>query len=119
MRGTSSEGSRSRRGDLLTGFSIQNFKNLESVPANGSLIPFGPVNVLIGPNGCGKSSLLQAIDFVRAFFRSSVEVYIKERGWEYRDLPNLRQTSKTIRWDLTAELGPDSSGKCQGSIITR
>jgi predicted ATPase len=95
---------------VLTGFSIQNFKNLESVPEGGSLIPFGRVNALIGPNGSGKSSLLQAIDFLRAFFRSSVEVYIKERGWEYKDLPNLRQTSKNIRWDLTAELGPDSSG---------
>lgn len=80
------------------------------MPGDGTLIPFGPVNVLIGPNDCGKSSLLQAIDFLRAFFRSSVEVYIKERGWEYKDLPNLRQTSKTIRWELTAELGPDGSG---------
>jgi len=100
---------------VLTGFSIQDFKNLETVPADqGRLIPFGPVNVLIGPNGCGKSSFLQSIDFLRAFFMSSVEVYLKERGWEYSDLPNLRQISKTIRWELTAQLGPDDSGASGG-----
>jgi predicted ATPase len=101
---------------VLTGFSIRNFKNLESVPATeGELIPFGRVNALIGPNGCGKSSLLQSIDFLRAFFESSVEVYLKDRGWDYSDLPNLRQTSKTIRWELTAELEPDDSGSSAGA----
>ena len=100
---------------MLTGFSIRNFKNLEAIPANeGELIPFGRVNVLIGPNGCGKSSLLQSIDFLRAFFMSSVELYLKDRGWDYSDLPNLAQTSKIIRWELTAELGPDDSGLCAG-----
>jgi AAA15 family ATPase/GTPase len=69
---------------VLTGFSIRNFKNLAEVPAvEGELIPFGPINVLIGPNGSGKVSLLQAIDFLRAFFMSSVELYLKDRGWDY------------------------------------
>ena len=96
---------------MITGFSVRNFKVLAAVPRAGQdLIPFGPLNVLIGPNGSGKSSLLQAIDFLRAFFRTSVEVYLTERGWEYRDLPNLRQTSKTIRWDLTAMLDANDEG---------
>src|SRR5437762_1208990 len=80
-----------------------NFKNLARIPAaEGELLPVGPLNVLIGPNGSGKSSFLQAIDFLRAFFRSSVEVYLQERGWDYRDLPNLRQTGKAIRWEVEA-----------------
>ncbi len=96
---------------MITGFSVSNFKNLSRVPgAEGSLLPFGPLNVLIGPNGCGKSSLLQAIDFLRAFFYSSVEVYLRERGWNYDDLPNLRQTRKAIRWELTARLDADEDG---------
>jgi predicted ATPase len=100
---------------VLTGFSIRNFKNLAAVPpVEGELIPFGPVNVLIGPNGSGKSSLLQAIDFLRAFLRSSVEVYLQERGWEASDLPNLRNTSKNIRWELTAELDADEEGRGAG-----
>ncbi len=102
---TASDEAHLRTNEMLTGFSIRNFKNLAAVPADeGQLVPFGPLNVLIGPNGSGKSSLLQAIDFVRGFFRSSVEVYLQERGWQFTDLPNLRQTNKAIRWELTAEL---------------
>lgn len=96
---------------MITGFSVNNFKNLARVPSGPDvLLPFGPLNVFIGPNGCGKSSVLQAIDFLRAFFHTSVEVYLKDRGWNYHDLPNLRQTKKAIRWELNAMLSPDEDG---------
>lgn len=95
---------------MIEFFSIRNFKNLAAVPEGEETLAFQPLNVLIGPNGCGKSSFLQAIDFLRAFFRTSVEVYLREKGWDYRDLPNLRQTSKTIRWKLTAKLTADENG---------
>jgi predicted ATPase len=100
---------------MITGFSIENFKSLARLPeAEDSQLPFGPINVLIGPNGCGKSSLLQAIDFLRAFFRSSVELYLQEHHWEYNDLPNLRQARKAIRWSLTAQLDADRDGRFGG-----
>ncbi|MBN1554250.1 MAG: ATP-binding protein [Phycisphaerae bacterium] len=79
-----------------------------------SLIPFGSLNVLIGPNGAGKSSLLQAIDFLRAFFMSSVEVYLRDHNWDYKDLPNLRRTQRDIRWELTARLDSDENGHGAG-----
>jgi len=41
---------------------------------------------------------------------SSVEVYLKERDWRYDDLPNLRQTQKNIRWEVTARLDADDAG---------
>lgn len=89
---------------MITGLAIKNFKSLAQIPTDAREVSFGPLNVLIGPNGCGKSSLLQAIDFLRAFFESSVEVYLRDRDWDFKDLPNLRQTGKTIRWDVIAEL---------------
>ncbi|MCX5653419.1 MAG: AAA family ATPase [Planctomycetota bacterium] len=96
---------------MIKALAIRNFKNLERIPEKeGEFLQFSPINVLIGPNGCGKSSLLQAVDFLRAFFESSVEVYLKERGWEYRDIPNLRQARKKIRWELKAELDDDEHG---------
>jgi len=100
---------------MITGFSVRNFKNLAAVPEQEDrLVRFGRFNVLIGPNGCGKSSLLQAIDFLRAFFMSSVEVYLKERGWDYGDIPNLRQKQKNIRWEVEAQLEPDGNGTGKG-----
>src|SRR5437870_12006921 len=103
---------------MITGLAITNFKNLARIPAaDDALLPVGPLNVLIGPNGSGKSSFLQAIDFLRAFFRSSVEVYLQERGWDYRDLPNLRQTGKTICWTLQTELDADEYGHGAGRYL--
>jgi predicted ATPase len=89
---------------MLTGFSIRNFKSLDAVPQSESLLEFSPVNVLIGPNGCGKSSLLQAIDFLRAFFMSSVDLYLQERGWDFSDIATLRQAREEIKWHVRAEL---------------
>jgi predicted ATPase len=94
---------------MITGFAVKNFKSLAEIPSEG-LIPFQPLNVLIGPNGCGKSSILQAIDFLKAFFRSSVEVYLQEKGWDFRDLPNLRQARTAIRWEIAADLDADEHG---------
>jgi len=37
-------------------------------------------------------------------------VYLRDRGWDFRDLPNLRQRTKTIRWDLRAQLDADEHG---------
>ncbi len=94
---------------MIQYFHVKNFKNLVDVN-------FEPqwVNVILGPNGCGKSSLLQAIDFLRGFFMSSIELYLHEKGWVYKDLPNLRHTSKTIQWDLTAALDADDQGVGNG-----
>lgn len=91
---------------MIGKLSISNFKNLRNIPE----LTVDRVNVLIGPNGSGKSSFLQAIDFLRAFFMTSVEVYLQENGWDYRDLPNLREAHKKISWDLEAELPARSSG---------
>ena len=88
---------------------VENFKNLVDVEAE-----FGPFNVMIGPNGCGKSSLLQAIDFLKAFFCSSVDVYLNEKGYSYSDLPNLKRSTKRIWWRLKAHLPPDGKGACGG-----
>ncbi len=50
-------------------------------------------------------------------FKSSVEVYLQDRGWDYSDLPNLHDARKTIRWELVTDLAPDSSGKLGGAYF--
>ncbi len=94
---------------MIKHFRIQNFKILRDVRMEPS-----SVNVLVGPNGCGKSSVLQAIDFLRAFFMSSIEVYLQKEGWEYKDIPNVSAGSKTIRWEVSIQLSADKEGRGEG-----
>ncbi len=97
---------------------IKNFKSLRQIPkSDDQTLEFDRLNVLVGPNGSGKSAVLQAIDFLRAFFMSSVEVYLQERGWNFRDLPNLRERNKVIRWTIVAALSPDENGNAAGQYI--
>ena len=92
---------------MIKKLGISNFKNLRNVSGLGC----DRINALIGPNGSGKSSFLQAIDFLRAFFLTSVEVYLHAREWDYRDLPNLREAHQRIGWDMEAELPPGTNGR--------
>jgi len=94
---------------VIKSFRIQNFKILQDISIEPSQL-----NVIIGPNGSGKSSLLQAIDFMRAFFLPSIDLYLERQGWKYRDIPNLKGSSKTIKWDLAAELNGDADGRGSG-----
>jgi predicted ATPase len=94
---------------MITHFRIQNFKILEDV----SISP-GPVNVLIGPNGCGKSSLLQAINFLKAFFSPSVDSFLQQQDQAYRDLPNVLAGSKAIHWEVECEVEGDEAGSFAG-----
>lgn len=51
-----SRSTRAKRWTPLTGITVRNFK-----AAKEAEIPLGDVTILVGPNGCGKSSVLQAI----------------------------------------------------------
>jgi predicted ATPase len=57
--------------------------------------------LLIGANGSGKSSVLQALGLVRAFAQGDGSKFFEDRGWEPRDvktqLPNI---SSVVRVDL-------------------
>lgn len=48
--------SRAKRWSPLESIAVQNFK-----AAKNAVIPLGKVTILVGPNGCGKSSVLQGV----------------------------------------------------------
>ncbi len=98
---------------MLTSFRVENFKTIEKAEEGGEPLRFSGLNVLIGPNGVGKTSLLQAIDFLRAFFGGSIDDYLKDRGWSYDDIPNLRQGRKKISWYAEFIVPPNQDG-CWG-----
>jgi hypothetical protein len=100
--------------NMLESFRVTNFKNIADSTEDGAPLQFGPLTLLIGPNGVGKSSLLQAIDFLKAFFTTSLEEYIADHHWIYGDLPNLRQSQKKISWSCVFQIPPDSEGNYGG-----
>lgn len=56
---TDTRSTKARRWTALESITVRNFKATEE-----AIIPVGRVTILVGPNGCGKSSVLQAIHWV-------------------------------------------------------
>jgi len=108
---------------MIKTLSISNFKAIMSLDIE--LVPF---SVLIGGNSSGKSTVLQALDFIRAFATRDIDEYLLERGWLFDDLMsqfdakpigievglelNISGTPQDIRWRMQA-------GYSAGKISTR
>lgn len=60
---------------------IKNFKSLKDVD-----IEFDHLNILIGMNGAGKSTVLQALDFVSQLMCGEINTWLKNRDWSAADL---------------------------------
>ena len=61
---------------MIEQISIRNFKSLGDVT-------FSPAKFtcLVGMNGAGKSSLIQALDFIAQLMRGRVSDWLDQRGW--------------------------------------
>jgi predicted ATPase len=73
---------------------IDNFKSLDgfSLPPAGSP-PLANFTCLIGANGSGKSTVLQAIDFLSQLVKGHVPEWLKERGWSPLELLSQLDTA--------------------------
>lgn len=71
---------------------VKNFKSLDH-----SEIDFKRFNCLVGTNGAGKTTILQAIDFVAQQMHGDVSGWLSARGWDAKDLhckTKLAESSK-------------------------
>jgi predicted ATPase len=85
---------------MLKKLSITNFKSLDNVS-----FQFDKINLFVGPNSSGKSTVLQAIEMMPALLRPSITDFLKnEKGWNYRDLPHKKNLKKTMSWDAEFHL---------------
>ncbi len=85
----------------LISLNINNFKSLVDCQ-----IVLQKNTFLIGINGSGKTIILQAIDFLSAIARGSVEQWLKNREWKNKDLTFSGSLKKTIEY--TVEFRVDS-----------
>jgi predicted ATP-dependent endonuclease of OLD family len=49
-------------------------------------IEFTLLTVLIGANACGKTSILQALDFLWSVARQDISVFLEQRDWMFSEL---------------------------------
>lgn len=95
---------------MLTRFDIDNFKSLV-----GFSLPLSHFNCLIGLNGAGKTTILQALDFASHVMSGQVQQWLDTRGWSATDLTSRLSNGKSniemalelqidgvpLRWEAT------------------
>ena len=85
---------------MIKSIRIVNFKSLAGVT-----LRLGHFNCLVGMNGAGKSTVLQALDFLSQLARGDIEGWLEQRGWSAADLRcKLRKESNitfTVDFQVT------------------
>jgi predicted ATPase len=80
---------------MITRIYVDNFKSL--VDFEMKLSNF---NCLVGLNGAGKSTVLQAIDFISQLMIGDVDEWLKKRQWEAADLNSKLSKKQNISFKL-------------------
>lgn len=85
---------------MLTHFKIDNFKSLMDFALPDGEAPLGGFVCLIGLNGSGKSTVLQAIDFVAQLAVGDVSKWLSHRGWGRSELVSKRSKKRNITFSM-------------------
>jgi predicted ATPase len=84
---------------MIKSLYIDNFKAL-----NDFSIELHPLTVLIGSNGSGKSTILQAIDLVCSLVKMDLHSYLDQRKWASDDIKSYLSNKRHITFRLALEL---------------
>ncbi len=84
----------------LAGLSVDNFKSLVDFK-----LPLADFTCLIGLNGSGKSTVIQAVDFIACLFKGSISRWLEQRQWSPADLNSklIRKSNITVGIALRKE----------------
>ncbi len=85
---------------MLRSFRIQNFKSL----LDFSLDDMGQFVCLVGLNGSGKTTVLQALDFVAHLASGGLNDWFRERSWGRGDTKSKFSGKRNAQFDLTVQL---------------
>jgi predicted ATPase len=84
---------------VITSLEIDNFKSLLEFK-----LPLAKFNCLVGLNGAGKSTVLQAIDFISQLMKGDVSGWLESRNWENSDLNSKLTKKSNIEFELVFNL---------------
>lgn len=84
---------------MIVSLKIKNFKSIVDLDIN-----FEKFTCLVGLNGAGKSSLLQALDLASHLMKGDVEAWLQRRNWDAQDLHSKLSTASNIVIFLTVQL---------------
>lgn len=85
---------------MIKSIEIDNFKSL----VNFKLENLTGFTCLIGLNGAGKTTFLQALDFLSQLMRGEMNAWLKSRGWKSEDLASKWLKSNEITFAVTVVL---------------
>lgn len=85
--------------NVITSLEIDNFKSLLEFK-----LPLAKFNCLVGLNGAGKSTVLQAIDFISQLMKGDVSGWLESRNWENSDLNSKLTKKSNIEFELVFNL---------------
>ena len=65
---------------------------------------FSQLNLLIGMNGAGKSTILQALDFISQLMHGDITTWLESRDWKPHDLNCKLLKESNIELEVEVEL---------------
>lgn len=71
---------------MITRFHVENFKSLVDFDLPEEPHQLGPFVCLVGMNGSGKTTVLQAFDFLAQLVHGRMDEWLERRGWVSYDL---------------------------------
>lgn len=71
-------------------FTIQNFKSIDHIQ-----VDFDDLTCIVGMNGAGKSTILQALDFTSQLMVGRMDEWLEQRGWDAKHLTNQNLKPKS------------------------
>ncbi len=87
---------------MIKSISIKKFKSLVDME-----LELSDFTCLIGLNGSGKSTVLQAIDFIGQMMRGKLSDWARSRRWNWKDIPSRlgqKALGRVISFKVTAEV---------------
>lgn len=82
---------------MLHTFKITNFKSIDEI-----CMDLQKLNFIVGMNGAGKSTILQALDFTSQLMKGDIQSWLANREWDFKDLRN--QNNKNRKFNIDIEI---------------